>query len=375
MLTPEGCAARRQRLWDALPKACDVLILADPQSLVYFANFYLTPFVFRTCDASGILILEPGKATLVTDRMVKAAANQAHVDEVVAPTWYDGKHSAPHRRELLTDTALNVLRGIRSSRHGIERSSVPAGLVADTTATIALDDVVRRLRRVKDADELVLMRRSIHAGEAGHAAALAGLKPGMTELDAFALIQKAATEAAGDTVIVYGDFASGPRCEIDRGGPPTDRTIVPGDLFLLDYSVIVRGYRGDFANTFNVGGAPTSGQRELFEACVGAIKAGESALKAGVPARSIDEAVRAHFRSLKREDAFPSHSGHGIGLSHPEPPYFVCESDETVMVGDVVTIEPGLFVKGVGGMRFENNYLVTADGFDTLTHHRITLEP
>ena len=377
MLTAEGCASRRKRLWDALPTACDALILADPQSLVYFANFFITPFVFRASDAGGILILEPDKATLVTDSMVKVYADQAHVDDVVAPVWYDGKHSAPHRQALLVKSALDVLMKVRGTKLGVEASSAPAGLLLarPSNTTIPLDDVVRRLLRVKDADEVEVLRRSIHAGEAGHAAALAGIKPGMTELDAFALVQHAATEAAGEPVVVYGDFASGPRCETDRGGPPTHRTIEPGDLFLLDYSVIVRGYRGDFTNTFNVGGPPTPGQRDLFEACVGAIKAGEAVLKPGAPARSIDEAVRTHLRSLNLEYAFPSHSGHGLGLSHPEPPYFVRDSDETVLAGDVVAIEPGLFVKGVGGMRFENNYLVTGGGHETLTHHRLTLEP
>ncbi len=78
---------------------------------------------------------------------------------------------------------------------------------------------------------------------------------------------------------------------------------------------------------------------------------------------------------MNLENAFPSHSGHGLGLSHPEPPYFVRDSTDTVLAGDVVAIEPGLFVDGVGGMRFEQNYLVTADGFEKLTHHRLTLEP
>jgi len=378
MLTAEGCAARRKRLWDALPSAADVLILADPQSLIYFANFYPSPFVFRSSDAGGVLVLERDKATLVTDSMVKVYAERAHVDDVVAPVWYDGKHAAPHRKMLLAKTTRDVLAKIGGSRFGMETASVPLGVVEESrtgSTTFEVDTVVRRLRRAKDSDELTLIRRSILAGEAGHAAALAKIKPGMTELDAFTVVQQAATEAAGEPVIVYGDFASGPRCETDRGGPPTHRKIEPGDLFLLDYSVVVHGYRGDFTNTFAVGGPPTLRQRDLFAACVGAIKAGESALKPGAPAKSIDEAVRAHLRSLNLEDAFPSHSGHGLGLSHPEPPYFVRESDETVVEGDVVAIEPGLFINGVGGMRFEHNYLVTANGFETLTHHRLTLEP
>ena len=70
---------------------------------------------------------------------------------------------------------------------------------------------------------------------------------------------------------------------------------------------------------------------------------------------------------------FCSHSGHGLGLGHPEPPYFVPESDDTLEVGDVVALEPGLYIEGVGGMRFERNYLITADGFETLSRHEIRI--
>ena len=72
------------------------------------------------------------------------------------------------------------------------------------------------------------------------------------------------------------------------------------------------------------------------------------------------------------DEHFPSHSGHGLGLGHPEPPYLVPESTETLQSGDVVALEPGLYVPGVGGMRFERNYLIT-DGHETLTRHRLGL--
>ena len=98
------------------------------------------------------------------------------------------------------------------------------------------------------------------------------MRPGMTELDAWSLVNRAATQALGEPVSVYGDFASGPRCARDKGGPPTTRKIEKGDLLLLDFSVVVSGYRGDFTNTFAVGGPPTSRQRELYEACFGALR-------------------------------------------------------------------------------------------------------
>ena len=105
------------------------------------------------------------------------------------------------------------------------------------------------------------------------------------------------------------------------------------------------------------------------------MRAGEARLKPGVPGRDVDAAVRGHFATLGLDHAFTSHSGHGLGLGHPEPPYFVPESTDTLVEGDVVAIEPGLYIDGVGGMRFEHNYLVTANGFERLTNHRLTLEP
>ena len=374
MLTPQGCAQRRKRLWDTLPVDCETVILGDPATLIGLANYAVSPFVFRSCDASAVLILKRDKAILVTDSMARTFADQAFVDEVVAPTWYDGKHAAPHRRVWLVRSALAALAKIAGTRFGIEIGSVPAGIVHEGSSVIAIDDTVRKLRRAKDDDEVALIRKSIAAGEAGHAAALIGIHPGMTELDAFLLVQTACNEAAGHQVVVYGDFVSGHRVETQHGGPPTLRKIEAGDLFLLDYSVVVHGYRGDFTNTFAVGGKPSDGQKRLFHACLEAMEAGERVLKAGVAAAAVDRAVRGSIASNGLLDAYPSHSGHGLGLSHPEPPYFVPESDETVVAGDVVAIEPGLFVDGVGGMRFERNYLVTSDGFEMLTHHKLTLE-
>jgi Xaa-Pro aminopeptidase len=380
MLTAEGCAARRQRLWGALPSPCDVLIVGDLSHLTYFTGYAPSPFVFRTVESSALLILEPGRSTLVADDMLGPYLDKSFADEVVASTWYDGKHAAPYRRGKLVASALDRLAKTPGKRIGVELAAVPVGIIEGLRSArpeleiVDLGPIIRPMRRSKDPDEIATIRQAVRAGEAAHAAALSRMKPGMTELDAYLVVQNAAIEALGEAAIVYGDFASGPRTATDKGGPPTSRKIEPGDLLLLDFSVIVDGYRGDFTNTFAVGGPPTARQRELFEACVAALEAGESALKPGAPARGVDEAVRAAFRARGLEDAFTSHSGHGLGLGHPEPPYFVPESDETIVVGDVVAIEPGLYIPGEGGMRFERNYLITADGFETLSNHAIRIE-
>ncbi len=379
MWTALGCAARRKRLWGALPTPCDFLVVGDPSHLVYFAGYVPSPFVFRTVESGALLLLEPEHATLVADDMLGPFLDRTLADEVVAPVWYDGQHSAPNRRRRLVESALDRLAMMPGSRIGIELSSVPSGVVEGLRSTrpelevVDIAAVIRPLRRAKDADEIEVMQISMRAGEAAQAAALVQVKPGMTELDAYLIVQNAAIKELGEQAIVYGDFASGPRCEIEKGGPPTSRQIERGDLLLLDLSVVVAGYRGDFTNTFAVGAGPTPRQRELFEACLGALRAGEASLRAGTPARDVDTAVRGHFESLGLGHAFPSHSGHGLGLGHPEPPYFVPESDEILQPGDVVALEPGLYITGIGGMRYERNYRITADAFETLSNHELRI--
>lgn len=380
MLTAEGCAARRKRLWDSVPADCNVLLIASPEYLTYFAGLVISPFVFRSAEAGAMLALTRDKATLIADDMLGPFLAQAHVDQVVASPWYDGKHSAPERRGLLVQSALwHEVVQVDGSYYGVEFGAVPAGVTEGLRAIRSgsrffdLSPIMRPLRRHKHADEVATIHEAIHAGEAGQAAALAEIKPGMTELEAYRIVQNAAMQSLGEPAIVYGDFASGPRTWLERGGSPTSRVIEKGDLIILDFSVIYRNYRGDFTNTFVVGDSPTPEQVRLFNACVMALEAGEHALHAGNPARAVDQAVRRAFATQGLEHAFLSHSGHGIGLGHPEPPYFTPESSDTIEVGDVVAIEPGLYVDDIGGMRFERNYLVTEHGFVTLSNHEIRI--
>jgi Xaa-Pro aminopeptidase len=371
MLTSEGCTARRKRLWDSLPDPCDVLVLTEPESLVYYASYYPSPFVFNTVESTAALVLRPNRSILIGDNLLRTFLDACFVDEAVALEWYTGKKPARGRRSsLFKELVFRFLPEGKGTRIGVESRWLG---VHSGSRIVLLDHFIRRSRRTKDADEVMVVKQSVRAGEAAHAAALAEVKPGMSELDVYNLVAAAATRELGAQVLVYGDFASGPRCATERGGPPSRRVIESGDLFLLDFSVVVHGYRADFANTFAVGAEPSPRQKEFYQICMGALEAGESLLRPGVEAKQVDAAVRGHFEASGLAAFFPSHSGHGLGLGHPEPPYLVPESNEVLQPGDVVALEPGLYVPGVGGMRFERNYHITADGHETLTRHRLGL--
>ncbi|MSR58094.1 MAG: aminopeptidase P family protein [Planctomycetaceae bacterium] len=380
MLTEAGCRARRERLWEKLPREVDWVIVTEPAHLIYFADFCPSPFVFNSQNARGILLLgRSGEAVLIADNLLELYLKSAFVSERVMPVWYHCVESAGDRGSLLVATALARLASCAGRSFAYEPSCCPAGLLDGLRAIrpgLALTDltpIVGALRRAKHADEIALIRRSLKVATAGLRAAMREIQPGMTELDAYRLVQRVAGEAAGAQVLVYGDFVSGPRCE-QVGGAPSDRVVKAGELVLLDFSAVIGGYRGDFCNTFVCAGQPSPQQLELFNACLAAMQAGERSLRAGVSGRVVDAAVRQVMTQRGLGDRFPHHAGHGVGLGHPEAPFLVPESSETLVAGDVVTLEPGAYVPGVGGMRYERNYLITGGGYESLSDHPISID-
>ena len=138
----------------------------------------------------------------------------------------------------------------------------------------------------------------------------------------------------------------------EKGGSPTSRKIEPGDLLLIDFSVIVVGLSRRFHQHVRrrrrADARPARAVRRVRRRLEG--RRGRAQARHG--RRDVDAAVRGHFAALGLDRYFPTHSGHGLGLGHPEPPYFVPESSDTLEVGDVVALEPGLYVEGTGGMRY-----------------------
>jgi Xaa-Pro aminopeptidase len=363
MLSAQGCRQRRERFWQRLdPKPdTDHVRLADPIHLMYLANFHVDPFSLGAGFGGYLLVRNDGHAKLIHDNRLPREVEEAHVEDRQVVPWYDGQSPGRGPRQLV------LLDAVNPAHAGLRIHDRPGDPYAATAIHTLAD-----LRRRKDPDEVELLGRCMRATEAGHAWARAHVAPGMTELDVYCSVNTACAKAAGRAVVVYGDFAVSPG-PARRGGPPTDRVLEPGDMFILDFSVVIGGYRSDFTNTLVVGKEPSADQRRLYDLCLGALAAGEKELRAGRECRAVYEAVRGVFDREGMAEYFPHHAGHGLGLTHPEAPYLVRHATETLLAGDVVTLEPGLYVPGVGGIRIEHNYLVTDGGSERLSRHTIAL--
>src|SRR5262245_64593793 len=128
MLTSEGCAARRKRLWESLTEACDTLIFTQPESLIYLANYVPSSFSFHAVESTAALILWPDRAILLGDNLLSPFLDRSHVNDVVTLDWYTGKRSAGHRRVNLLEALFERLPQGSGSRIGVESPWPDAGL-------------------------------------------------------------------------------------------------------------------------------------------------------------------------------------------------------------------------------------------------------
>jgi Xaa-Pro dipeptidase len=236
---------------------------------------------------------------------------------------------------------------------------------------IDIAPVLRAVRAVKDSDELECIRRSVQVTRAGHAAARQAAVDGATELEVYAAIQRACVLQAGRTIAFDGDFVSGER-SWHIGGPPSQRVMRDGELFICDLFPTLAGYWADTTRTFAIG-SPTAAQRELYDIVLRALDSGRRAARPGIRACDVYHEVRKVIADAGHADRFPHHAGHGIGLDPHESPMIIPGDDTELRAGMTITLEPGIYVEGVGGVRLEDNYIIADIGAEAIPNYPLGL--
>ena len=377
MLTTDGCRARRRALQEHFQEH-DLLLISQPQHIFYLSGFLTRPTELAGRGLNFLLIDRDGECRLLADNLSEAATQHAHVDHVEIWTWYDSSRPAEAKLAAAAEALSRLLYNhyAKLTQVAVERAHLPLA-AREVLAVAQADDLgpaLRRMRRRKYEDEVACIRRAIAAAEAGHQAARDHIRPGITEMDIYAEVQAAITRAAGEPIVMLGDFAAGERSGAG-GGPPTSNVLQPGDLMIFDLFPRIGGYRADIANTLWVGGPagqPTQAQQDHLAVLQAAMQAAETTLRPGVTGTEVYAACRQPI-AAGLGDIFAHHAGHGLGLGHPEAPFLVPESQELLQAGDVVTLEPGAYRRGWGGARIEHNYLITETGYERLSNHQIGL--
>lgn len=234
---------------------------------------------------------------------------------------------------------------------------------------VDIDETMWTLRRTKDSDELAMMRIAISGTGAMYARAREIIEPGINELDVYSQLYQACTLEFEEPPLVLGnDFQCG-----TPGGPPRNRKAQDGELYILDLGPCYRGYNADNCRTICVNGEPTDEQYAAWGNVARMLELVETLAKPGESCKALYTQVKSELDAFL-PGAFFHHLGHGVGLFPHERPRLNPNWDDTLQPGDVFTVEPGVYSKELaGGIRLENNYLVTDNGIELLTDFPLEL--
>ncbi|MQA01523.1 MAG: M24 family metallopeptidase [Streptosporangiales bacterium] len=224
---------------------------------------------------------------------------------------------------------------------------------------------VEQLRMVKDEVEIAALRRACTISDQALTDLLPGIREGITERDLARKLDAKMREHGADAPGFPTIVASGPNSAIPHH-QPTDRLLQTGDFVKIDFGARYAGYHADETRTFVVGVA-AGWQKEIYELVVAAQHAAKQALVPGVAAKDVDAASRAVITDAGFGDRFTHGLGHGVGLEIHEDPFMGYSSTATLASRVPVTVEPGVYLPGRGGVRVEDTVLVDAEGTESLT--------
>jgi Xaa-Pro aminopeptidase len=347
-------AERAQRVRSRLT-AVDALIVSDLTNVRWLAGF---------TGSNGWVVLTEESLTLVTDGRygVQAAAQMAAAG--VAGDVLVGATGADTLAHLATTCAPFSRVGFEAhvvtfAQH-VQYAAALSGELIPTTGLLEAE------RRRKDPDEVDAMARACRIADAALAEVAPTLGDGLTEAQVRNRLEVRMRElgASGpsyDTIV-----ATGPRNAALPHHRPTDTLIEPGHTVIIDVGALVDGYHSDMTRTFVVGD-PTALQDELYQLVLAAQCAGVAAVGPGVVVKDIDAVCRGAIAAAGYGDWFTHGTGHGVGLLIHEDPFVNRVGDAILQVGDVVTVEPGVYRDGFGGVRVEDLVVVTTDGCRVLT--------
>ena len=228
-------------------------------------------------------------------------------------------------------------------------------------------EVVSRLRMIKDQEEIGAMEEANRIARCALQTTLSAIKPGVTEKEiASKLVQWLLYHGSEPQLPFFPIVAFGPN-SANPHAQPTDRKLKEGELILIDWGANYRGYFSDITRTFSFGDLNPELDK-VVEFVQEANAAGREAVQAGIQAARVDQKAREVIQKAGYGDYFMHRTGHGLGLEAHEEPYIAADEHRELAPGMTFTVEPGIYLPGRGGVRIEDNVVVTESGNRCLTN-------
>lgn len=312
---------------------------------------------FSGSNGALLVFADDREAVLATDGRYRTQAAQQAPDlevaieravgrSLAARAGQDGVGKLGYESHVVTVDGLDALAG---------------ELDGCNTELVRASGTVETLREIKDAGELALLRLACEAADAALANLVerGGLRPGRTEREVSRELEGLMLDHGANAISFETIVAAGPNSAIPHHRP-TDAVLASGDFVKIDFGALVAGYHSDMTRTFVLGNA-ADWQLEIYELVAEAQRAGREALRPGIELREVDGAARRMIADAGYGDHFGHGLGHGVGLQIHEAPGIGATSAGTLLAGSVVTVEPGVYLPGRGGVRIEDTLVVPSN--------------
>ncbi len=343
--------ARLQLRMDEL--SLPALLVTKYEHLLYLSGF---------SGSTGALLITPAHNYLLSDFRYELQAAQE------SPAWEFilAKDNLPQTlREQLTTSGLKVI-GVEADDLSLQCYQQLGGGDAEMPYCLQpTSGIIAPLREVKEPEELAHIREAVRITDDAYAHIVTLVRPGISEselaLEAEWYMRKHGADGmAFDIIVAAGAHSALPHAQ------PGARVLQAGDLVVIDMGAKVSRYCADLTRTFAVATASPVAQ-EIYRVCLAAQLAGLTHIRAGMTGREADHIVREIIAQSGYGDAFGHGTGHGIGLEIHEAPRLRRLSDDTLLAGTTVTVEPGIYLQDVGGVRIEDSVVVGEKGVEVLT--------
>lgn len=326
---------------------------------------YLSGLHFHQSERPALLLLPVNGPPALICPAFEATKTQRSLVALQLFTYVDGQDPAEAFHAAIDALRLGHARiGVEAYRlrwlelRLLEQSS--AGLTCAPA-----DHLIAELRTIKDADEVAAMRRAIAITEQALAETVKVIRVGMSEREVANELTLALLRGGSEALAFEPLVQSGPNSALPHA-LAGERVLQPGEMLLLDFGITLAGYNSDITRTFGIG-QPGAEIARIYEVVKQANAAGRAAARPGATGEEVDRAARRVIAEAGYGAYFTHRTGHGLGLEGHEPPYMVEGNAVPLVVGNTFTIEPGIYVPGLGGVRIEDDLLITPDGAESLT--------